>query len=294
MKKYLILLSMALCIGVSAQELSCNVIINTQRVNQTNQKVFNTLQKSLQEFVNKTQWTDLKVRDNERIDCSFVFTITSYENNNFVADVQVQASRPVYNSAYQTSLLNYQEKGFSFSYLENEPLFFNSSAFTSNLSSFIAYYALIIIGIDADSFAPTGGFPYFEQALSVVLNAQSTSDTAWQQNGTNNRWQLVTDLLSEDFEAFHSALYNYHRKGLDMMVTDAQKAKNTIGASLLELNEMNNSRINRFLTQIFFDAKADELALIFSGGKPLEKKEEIQQTLQKLAPTYSEKWTQIK
>ena len=137
MKKYLILLSMALCIGVSAQELSCNVTINTQRVNQTNQKVFNTLQKSLQEFVNKTQWTDLKVRDNERIDCSFVFTITSYENNNFVADVQVQASRPVYNSAYQTSLLNYQEKGFSFSYLENEPLFFNSSTFTSNLLSLI-------------------------------------------------------------------------------------------------------------------------------------------------------------
>lgn len=294
MKKLIIIFLILLSPVVYSQELSCKVTMNTQRINQTNQRVFSALQKSLQEFINKNQWTNIKARENERINCSFVFTFTSFENNNFTADIQVQASRPVYGSAYPTPLLNYQEKGVSFSYLENEPIYFNPSSYTSNLSSFIAYYVLIIIGLDADTFTPMGGVSYFEQALSVVLNAQSSSDSAWQQNGSNNRWQMATDLLAEDFTPFHKALYTYHRKGLDIMSQDAQKGKNEIGAALLELNQINNSRINRFISQLFFDAKADEIALILSGGKPLNKKEEVRAVLLKLAPTHAQEWGQIK
>jgi hypothetical protein len=278
----------------NAQELSCRVTVNTQRINQTNQRAFVTLQRALQEFVNKTQWTDIKARENERINCSFVLTLSSYENNNFKADLQVQASRPVYGSTYPTPLINYQEKDITFSYLENEPIYFNPNTFTSNLSSIIAYYALIIIGLDADTFAPNGGNPYFEQALAVVLNAQSSSDSAWQQNGSNNRWQMVTDLLAEDFVGFHKALYTYHRQGLDLMAQDIQKGKNQIGAALLELSQINNSRINRFVSQLFFDAKADEISQLLSGGKPLDKKEEVRAVLLKLAPTRAQEWNQIK
>ena len=294
MRKLILLCLLIFTMTANAQELSCRVTVNTQRINQTNQRAFVTLQRALQEFVNKTQWTDIKARENERINCSFVLTLSSYENNNFKADLQVQASRPVYGSTYPTPLINYQEKDISFSYLENEPIYFNPNTFTSNLSSIIAYYALIIIGLDADTFAPNGGNPYFEQALAVVLNAQSSSDSAWQQNGSNNRWQMVTDLLAEDFAGFHKALYTYLRLGLDLMAQDIQEGKNQIGAALLELNQINNSRINRFVSQLFFDAKADEISQLLSGGKPLDKKEEVRAVLLKLAPTRAQEWNQIK
>ena len=294
MRKLILLCLLIFTMTANAQELSCRVTVNTQRINQTNQRAFVTLQRALQEFVNKTQWTDIKARENERINCSFVLTLSSYENNNFKADLQVQASRPVYGSTYPTPLINYQEKDITFSYLENEPIYFNPNTFTSNLSSIIAYYALIIIGLDADTFAPNGGNPYFEQALAVVLNAQSSSDSAWQQNGSNNRWQMVTDLLAEDFAGFHKALYTYPRQGLDLMAQDIQKGKNQIGAALLELSQINNSRINRFVSQLFFDAKADEISQLLSGGKPLDKKEEVRAVLLKLAPTRAQEWNQIK
>lgn len=294
MKKQLFILFSLLGLGSFAQELSCKVTINTQRVNQTNQRVFTTLERSLQEYINRKAWTELKVKENERIDCSLVFTVSTYENNVLVADVQIQSSRPVYGSTYQTPLMNYQEKGVSFSYLENEPIYFNPNSFTSNLSSFVAYYAYIIIGVDADSFAPDGGKPYFEKALSVVLNAQGSGDSAWLQNGDNNRWQMVTDLLSNDFSAIHKVLYTYHRQGLDLMGTDPQKAKNGIGEALLMLNQLNYSRINRFMAQLFFDAKSDEIAQILLSGKPIEKRKEVQEVLLKLAPTHAQEWGQIK
>jgi hypothetical protein len=294
MKKQLFILFSLLGLGSFAQELSCKVTINTKRVNQTNQRVFTTLERSLQEYINRKAWTELKVKENERIDCSLVFTVSSYENNVLVADVQIQSSRPVYGSTYQTPLMNYQEKGVSFSYLENEPIYFNPNSFTSNLSSFVAYYAYIIIGVDADSFAPDGGKPYFEKALSVVLNAQGSGDSAWLQNGDNNRWQMVTDLLSNDFSAIHNVLYTYHRQGLDLMGTDPQKAKNGIGEALLMLNQLNYSRINRFMAQLFFDAKSDEIAQILLSGKPIEKRKEVQEVLLKLAPTHAQEWGQIK
>lgn len=294
MKKQLFILFSLLGLGSFAQELSCKVTINTKRVNQTNQRVFTTLERSLQEYINRKAWTELKVKENERIDCSLVFTVSSYENNVLVADVQIQSSRPVYGSTYQTPLMNYQEKGVSFSYLENEPIYFNPNSFTSNLSSFVAYYAYIIIGVDADSFAPDGGKPYFEKALSVVLNAQGSGDGAWLQNRNNNRWQMVTDLLSNDFSAIHNVLYTYHRQGLDLMGTDPQKAKNGIGEALLMLNQLNYSRINRFMAQLFFDAKSDEIAQILLSGKPIEKRKEVQEVLLKLAPTHAQEWGQIK
>lgn len=286
-----------LCMLISsfsaAQELLCKVTINTQQVNQTNQKIFQNLEKSLQEFINQTQWTSIKTLPNERIDCSFVLTIKKYENNDFQADIQIQSSRPVYGSAYQTTLLNYQEKNIAFSYLENEPLFFNPNSFSSNLSSIIAYYAYIIIGLDADTFAENGGQPFFKNAFSVVLNAQASTDRAWLQTGENNRWQLATDML-EGFDAFHKVMYEYHRKGLDFMANDIKTGKENIANAILELNKIKNLRINNFPLLLFFNAKSDEITEIFSVGKPFDNVQKVKETLESLAPLYFEKWQKIK
>lgn len=286
-----------LCMLISsfsiAQELLCKVTINTQQVNQTNQKIFQNLEKSLQEFINQTQWTSIKTLPNERIDCSFVLTIKKYENNDFQADIQIQSSRPVYGSAYQTTLLNYQEKNIAFSYLENEPLFFNPNSFSSNLSSIIAYYAYIIIGLDADTFAENGGQPFFKNAFLVVLNAQSSTDRAWLQTGENNRWQLATDML-EGFDAFHKVMYEYHRKGLDFMANDIKTGKENIANAILELNKIKNLRINNFPLLLFFNAKSDEITEIFSAGKPIDNVQKVKETLESLAPLYFEKWQKIK
>lgn len=279
--------------SVSAQELDCLVSVNTQQVNQTNQRIFKRLEKSLQEFVARTQWTSLKVLPNEKIESSITLTITGYENNRFVADVQLQVTRPVFASVYRTNLLNYREQNVKFSYMENEPLYFNSNTFTSNLTSTIAFYVYVMIGLDADSFSLLGGTPYYREALSVVQNAQSSEDTAWQQTGENNRWQLITDLLSNQYITYREILYQYHRLGLDKLTSD-DASKQEIANSLLQLQKLKSGRLNNIVLQLFFDAKTDEIVSLFSEGEPISNSTELKNTLTSLAPLQSDKWNKIK
>lgn len=280
-------------VAVSAQELDCSVSINTQQINQTNQQVFKILEKSLQEFINRTQWTSLKVLPNEKIESSLTLTITNYENNRFVADVQIQVIRPIFASVYQSTLLNYREKNVKFSYIENESLFFNANTFTSELTSIVAFYAYMMIGLDADSFSFLGGTPYYQNALSVVQNAQSSGDTAWQQTGENNRWQLVNDLLSNEYVAYREVLYQYHRLGFDKLASN-ETSKEEIANILLQLQKLRNTRLNNFVVQLFFDAKTDEIVNIFSEGKALKNASELRNILTTLAPLQAEKWQKIK
>lgn len=294
MRKIYLFLCCFASLVASGQELACQITVNTQQVNQTNQQVFKTLEKSVQELVNRTQWTSLKVLPNEKIQCSLVFTITGYENNQITADVQIQSSRPVYNSVYQSNILNYREKSVVFTYLENEPLFFNPNTYTSELTSLVAYYALLIIGLDADTFALGGGSPYYREAHSVVLNAQVSGNAAWQQSGDNNRWRLVTDLLSTENDFFHEVLYNYHRKGLDILTTDETACKNVLKQAILLFDKMNSNRLNRMLPQLFFDAKSDEIAQIFSSGKTITGMQELKSALERLAPLATNKWQTLK
>ena len=294
MRKIYLFLCCFVSFVVSGQELACQITVNTQQVNQTNQQVFKTLEKSVQELVNRTQWTSLKVLPNEKIQCSLVFTITNYENNQITADVQIQSSRPVYNSVYQSNILNYREKSVTFTYLENEPLFFNSNTYTSELTSLVAYYVLLIIGLDADTFALGGGNSYYQEALSVVLNAQVSGNIAWQQLGDNNRWRLVTDLVSVENDFFHEVLYNYHRKGLDILTTDEVACKNVLKQAILLFDKMNSNRLNRMLPQLFFDAKTDEIVQIFSSGKTITGMPELKSALERLAPLVANKWQTLK
>lgn len=278
---------------VFSQELQANVTINTQQIDQTNRQVFETLQKALQEFINTTHWTDKKLGVNERIECNFIFTIDSYHSGDFSGTLQVQAFRPVYNSTYSSPLLDYKDNSIEFSYQEYQPLLYNPDRFESNLTSIIGFYVDIILGLDADSFSKNGGNSYFVKAQRIAVQAQGSGYKGWMQDGTNNRWQLAEDLLSDKYSKFHESFYAYHRLGLDTMASQPKEAKTTLSKSLIDLEKVTNSRIDSYLLQLFFDTKGDEIVSIFSQGNPINTKQ-IKESLLKIMPSQASKWEQIK
>ena len=279
---------------LQAQELNCSVIVNSNQVNQTNQQIFKTVERSLNDYVNKTKWTNKAYAINERINCNMLITVTGYNNNRFDATIQIQSNRPVFNSTYETPVFNFQDKQFSFNYLEFEPLFYNDNAFESNLVSVITYYVYIILGIDADTFENSAGSDFYNQARNIVSMAQSSNFIGWKQvDGNRTRWMLIDNLLSNTFVEYRQAMYEYHRLGLDVMADNTIQAKEKINGSIRLLGNLNNKRPNSFLLQTFFDAKADEIASVFSGGPKYDIRQ-LTSTLNRIAPTYNSKWSNIK
>ncbi len=282
------------CFKAPAQELNAQVIVNADLVNQTNQQIFQTLEQSLNEFINTRIWTTKPFLNREKIACSFLFTLTSYSGNQFKATLQVQSQRPIFETNYDSPILNYLDKEVVFTYQEYQPLFYNQSEFESNLVSTISYYVYIILGLDADSFEPLGGSPYYEQAQQIVNLAQQTDIAAWKPNTSNrNRHDLIDNLRSNTFREFRTTLYQYHRKGLDQMITDALAGKEAIMSAINELQPLFNRRPNAFLLQLFFDAKVDEIVNLFSDGPPVDF-EQTNATLKKIAPFFGARWKQIK
>ena len=283
------------CTTVHSQELNCVVKINAQALTNSDQPIFKTLQKSLGDFVNKTKWTNKKFKESEKIACSIFITVTSYGSDQFVGTLQVGSSRPIFGSTYLSPVLNFNDKDFNFRYVEFENLFFNPNSFDSNLVSVIAFYANIIIGLDADTFEYNGGKEFYQQAQQIVSIAQQSNYRGWSQNdgGSQNRFFLVNDLMSGTFDPIKLALYNYHITGLDLMSDDAAKGKEGIKQALLTLNKIHAIRPNSFLTRIFFDSKSDEILSVFSGG-PQVKVADLVDNLNRVSPLNASKWASIK
>ena len=283
-----------LTFGLSqAQQLNCTVTVNSQKLSNANQQVFKTLEASVSEFVNKTDWTGQTFKQNEKINCSMYITVLSNNSDQFTATIQVQSSRPVFNSSYSSPVLNYNDKDFSFRYTEFENLIFNPSSFDSNLVSVLAFYSNIIVGMDADTFVLQSGNPNFEVAQNISNVAQQGGYKGWtQSDGNQNRYFLINDLLSPTFVDIRQTLFDYHT-GLDLMNQDLKASKERIKASLFNLSKLNNSRPNAFLTRIFFDAKSDEIVSIFSGG-PSITISDLVDNLNKVSPLNSSKWALIK
>ena len=278
----------------NAQELNAQVIVNADLVNQTNQQVFKTLERSLNEFINTQVWTDEAYLNQERITCSFVFNLTGYNNGQFEANLQVQSQRPVFDTNYDSPILNFLDKDIVFSYQEFEPLFFNQSSFESNLISLISYYAFVIIGMDADSFKQKGGSTHYNKALQVVNLAQNSSNKGWKpSDSTRNRFWLIDALRSNTFREFRQTLYDYHREGLDRMTEDPLEGKTKLMEALKKLEPLNQRRPNNFLIQIFFDAKVEEIVNLFQEGPKVDFKE-TEEILKKIAPFFGARWKQIK
>lgn len=294
MRKLLFFFSFLTAIVFStAQELNCEVVVNSDQVNQTNQQIFRTLERSLNDFVNKNKWTNRVFRENERINARMFITVTQYESDRFEANIQIQSSRPVYNTSYESPVFNYKDNAFNFIYQEFQPLVYNENVFESNLIAVIAYYVHIIIGLDADTFSLQGGDDYYRRAQNIVTQAQGTNSAGWsQETGTRSRFELVDNLLSNSFREYRIAMYNYHRKGLDILGDNNSTGKQVIAGSLRLFETLIKRRPNAFLIQTFFDAKSEEIQNIFSDGPKVDIVR-LKETLNSVAPFYSNIWNEI-
>ncbi|WP_370101568.1 DUF4835 family protein [Xanthomarina gelatinilytica] len=294
MGRILVFLIWCSSIATYAQELNCNVVINAEQTGNSNLPVFKTLEKQIFEFVNTTKWTNKEFTNQERIECSMYINVTDYAGDVFNATIQVQSSRPVYGSSYTTPVHNVNDKDFTFRYLEFQNMVYNPNAFESNLISVLAFHVYMILGIDADTFELNGGDTYFKQAQNIVNYSQGQNSKGWQlSDGTQSRYVLVDNMLSQTFEAYREVMYQYHRNGLDLMHQDQKQAKSNIANALVSLEAMNRVRPNSFILRTFFDAKADEIQDIFSSG-PSVSIDKLVDALNNVAPMYSSQWRNIK
>ena len=294
MRRLILLLLLVFGAGqITAQELNCNITVNSDQVGQTNQQIFRTLERSLNDFVNKTKWTDRVYKENERVNARIFITVTQYESDRFEANIQLQSSRPVFNTSYESPIFNYRDNAFNFQYQEFEPLVYNPNSFDSNLVGVISYYVYVMLGLDADTFSLQGGDEYYRKAQNIVTQAQGTSFSGWaQETGERTRFELVDNLLSNSFREYRIAMYNYHRKGLDALADNNSTGKQVIAGSLRLFETLIKRRPNAFLIQTFFDAKSEEIQNIFSDGPKVDIVK-LKETLNRVAPFYSSVWNEI-
>jgi Domain of unknown function (DUF4835) len=293
MRKILFLL-LLVAGSVQAQELNCTVKINYDRITNANTQIFKTLERSLNEFVNKTRWTNQTFNENERIESSMFINISAYSSDQFTATIQVQSSRPVFDSSYSSPVFNFNDKDFNFRYVEFENLIFNPNSYDSNLVAVMAFYSYIIMGLDADTFSPKGGTQYYELAQNVAILAQQGGSKGWNQaDGNVSRYFLINDLMSNTFSPYREALYQYHSTGLDVMSDNLKKGKENIKTSIKTLTQIYELRPNALLTRVFFDAKSDEIVSIYTGG-PSIGIADLVENLNRISPLNSSKWGGIR
>lgn len=294
MRNILVVLLLVLSFTGISQELNCKVIVNAQQTGNENFPIFKTLEKQLTEFVNKTKWTNQKFAPQERVDCSMFINIVEYSGESFSATLQVQSSRPTYGSSYSSPIYNFNDKDFNFGYLEFQNLIFNPTQYESNLVSVLAFHVYMVLGLDADSFAEKGGDPYFKQAQIITNYSQQSNSAGWKlEDGLQSRFALIDNIMSPTFKEFREVMYTYHRGGMDVMAENNKKGKEEIAMALSTFKDMNSRRPNSFLLRTFFDAKADELEQVFSDG-PNVNVASLKETLQRIAPMHSTKWSNIK
>lgn len=293
MRKLLFFFGLCLsCIALQAQELNASITVNADQVSQTNQQIFQTLERALNDFVNNTRWTKRIYKENERVNGQMFITITEFESDRFQGNIQIQSSRPVFNTTYETPIFNYKDNQFSFQYIEFQPLVFNENVFESNLVAVVAYYVYIMLGLDADTFSLEGGNDYFRMAQNIVTQAQGTSFAGWNQTTDRSRFELVDNLLSNTYKEYRVAMYNYHRKGMDILGDNNSTGKQVIAGTMKLFETMIKRRPNAFLIQTFFDAKSEEIQNIFSDGPKVDIVK-LKETLNSIAPLYSSTWNEI-
>ncbi len=277
-----------------SQELNCTVEINSSQIEGTDKSVFTTLQESITEYFNTTKWTNAQFSANEKIECRFFMTIKEYDGEKFTGDIQVQLSRPVYNSNYTTTLLNFKDTKVEFTYQENEPLIFNENAMESNLTAILNFYAYMFLALDFDSFSPNGGQPYYDKAASIVQMAQSSGEVGWKAfEDTKNRSAVLSAYTDGNTKGIRTLIYNYHRKGLDEMATSPDKGRAAITESLNEIKKIYDVAPMSVALSMFKDAKLDELVNIYSKAGSTEK-DQVYELLKPIYPTESSRLNQIK
>lgn len=279
MKKSLWILMWSLLPTVGlAQDLNCTVDVITNSIQSTNKQIFDDLKNSVTQFMNNRKWIAEEVGVNEKIDCNVVIEVTRFEISSFQANINIQSSRTVYNSTYNTKIFSYVDNGVNFEYAQFQALEFQEMSYTSNLTSILAFYAYIIIGLDFDSYALKGGDGYFRKAQNIRDIAMNSGDgwTSNYGNGSRNRYFLIDNLMDSRFVGLRSAMYRYHIKGLDGMTKDMEAARNEVYLSIKDLKQVYDALPNALFLKLFFNAKTEELIQIFSKASPTQKNKVVE------------------
>jgi hypothetical protein len=281
----------------NAQELNAKITINHSQIQGTDESVFDNLKTTLEQFVNERQWTNLQFQKNERINCNFNITITKYDNssNIFTCKAIIQANRPVYNSAYTSTLYNNTDNDFNFEFAQFDQLNFNEESISNQLTALFAYYAYLIIGIDLDSFSPLGGENILQRCMNLTNNAQNLSFAGWKSfENDRNRYAIINDYLDGAMRPFRQMQYDYYRNGLDEMANNAERGRTNISTALEQLKKCHEDKPMSMLPQIWTDFKRDELANIYKGKGTQKEKETIYDILFSINASQNEAWSKIK
>lgn len=298
MKRFVWLLIVSLfAFSLEAQELNAKITINHAQIQGSDERVFETLQQALEQFVNERQWTDYQFQKFERINCNFNITITKYDRtaNRFEASAIIQANRPVYYSSYTSTLYNNKDDDFSFDYQQFDQLNFQEEMIDNQLTALFAYYAYLIIGLNLDSFSPMGGTDVLQRCLNLVNNSQNLGFPGWKAFETSrNRFAIINDYLDEPMKPLRQLQYDYYRNGLDEMSTNAERGRTNVTTALQLLKEAHENKPLSLLPQIWTDYKRDELANIYKGKGTQKEKEQVYELLFGINASQSNAWDLIK
>ncbi|MGD0756777.1 MAG: DUF4835 family protein [Bacteroidales bacterium] len=296
--KYYLIIFLVLLPGImNAQEMNCNIQISAQRIQGSNRQVFESMQKDLFEFMNNTVWTNHVFNYAERIDCNILINLTDQLSaDEFKGTIQIQLSRPVFNTTYNSTILNFIDNNFQFQYVEFQPLVFDQSTYSS-LISVLSYYTYMILGFDYDTFAPMGGTEFFQMAEKIVTNAQNAPEPGWKPydgSRNRNRYWLVKNVLDKEYEGVRQFMYDYYINGFDKMESKTSEARTSMVESLKLIQDVYRKKPDPFmyLVQVIMDAKSDELINIFSAAFP-EEKSRVVEILTEIDPANKAKYEKI-
>ncbi|MCC8175758.1 MAG: DUF4835 family protein [Bacteroidales bacterium] len=294
LRGFTVVATLIFAISLGAQELNCTVEINSDQVSGTNKSVFTTLQEAMNEYMNTTKFTNAQFSTNEKIECRLFFTIKEYSDNTMKGTLQVQSTRPVYNTSYTTTLINFQDSKIEFDYQENEPLTFNMTNWESQVTGILNFYAYLILAVDFDSFSSRGGSQFYEMCNQVVQQAQSAGETGWKAFEDNkNRASVLSAWTDPGTAVIRDLYYDYHRLGLDEMSVSPDKGRAKITSTLENLTKVYNSSPMSVALSMFRDAKLDELVNIYTKGSVTER-EKVVDILTPIYPTDTDRITKIK
>jgi hypothetical protein len=273
---FLVILISVFCVNnLFAQEINCQLSVQTPQIQASDKTIYDKLQTDLREFMNNRKWTNDEYLNQERIECSIVITISErVSTDEFTGNIQVSSRRPIYHSSYNSPMFNHQDKDFTFRYVQDQTIEFDEGSVTSNLTAILGFYAYIMIGLDYDSFSPLGGTTYFTKAQTIANNAQNLPDRGWKAfESSRNRYWLIENLLNVSFRPMRDAIYSYHRLGMDKFEENFPDGRAVVTESLKSLRKVYQDKPNSFLMQSFFTAKADEIVNIYTAALPAEKSE---------------------
>ena len=296
-KVFIALLQLFIVTNAVAQELLVKVTINSSQVEGSDKSVFENLQQTLEQWMNDRQWTELQFQKNERINVTFNITVQKYDkgNNRFTCTAMIQANRPVYNSAYTTTLYNNKDGDFNFDFVQFDQLNFREEVIDNQLTALMAYYAYLIIGLDLDSFGPMAGTEVLRRCMNLTNNAQDLGFPGWKAfEDSRNRFAIINDYLDEAMKPFRQLQYDYYRKGLDEMSNNAERGRGNVSEALELLKQAHQDKPLSLLPQIWTDYKRDELANIYKGKGTQKEKEAVYNILFNLNASQSNAWDKIK